>query len=115
MPTAPRRADFVAADLLAQAEHSADAQAMLVTTSRELAQATVRATRSCRCSDLSRAATLRESFAHARIILVESLDAAFEVSNAYAPEHLIVQVENARAVVAEDPARRLGIPRHLDA
>jgi histidinol dehydrogenase len=88
-------ATFAAADLLAQAEHSSDAHAVLVTTSRELAQATVQQL-VLQMKDLSRATTLRESLTHARIILVESIDAAFEVSNAYAPEHLIVQVADAR-------------------
>ena len=41
---------------------------------------------------LGRESTLRESINHARFFVVESLQAAFELSNAYAPEHLIVQV-----------------------
>jgi len=89
-------AAFVAADLLAQAEHSADAQAILVTTSdklidsvmRELAEQTAR---------LSRNETLLKALAHARLILVDSLNTAFSVSNQYAPEHLIVQVKDARS------------------
>ncbi len=80
---------------LAQAEHSADAQAILVTTSRALAEATLRATGSSDASPRSRA-RLRESINHARLFLVDSLQSAFELSNAYAPEHLIVQVANAR-------------------
>ena len=88
-------AEFVAADLLAQAEHSADAQAILVTTSRTLAEATLQQLEA-QMQRLGREKTLRESINHARIFLVESLDAAFELSNAYAPEHLIVQVAQAR-------------------
>jgi histidinol dehydrogenase len=88
-------AEFVAADLLAQAEHSADAQAVLVTTSRALAEATLEQIE-IQMQRLGRESTLRESINHARIFLVESLDAAFELSNAYAPEHLIVQVAKAR-------------------
>lgn len=88
-------AEFVAADLLAQAEHSADAQAILVTTSRALAQATL-AELEAQMQRLGRENTLRESIQHARLFLVDSLDAAFELSNAYAPEHLIVQVAKAR-------------------
>lgn len=88
-------ASFVAADLLAQAEHSADAQAILVTTSRALAQATIEQLEA-QMRRLGRESTLRESINHARLFIVDSLQSAFELSNAYAPEHLIVQVANAR-------------------
>jgi histidinol dehydrogenase len=88
-------AEFAAADLLAQAEHSADAQALLVTTSRELARATI-GHLGQQMQRLARVRTLEQSIRHARIFCVESLEAAFELSNAYAPEHLIVQVANAR-------------------
>lgn len=87
--------EFVAADLLAQAEHSADAQAILVTTSRPLAEATIEQLEA-QMQRLGRESTLRESINHARLFLVDSLPSAFELSNAYAPEHLIVQVANAR-------------------
>ncbi|HWP87294.1 MAG TPA: histidinol dehydrogenase, partial [Burkholderiales bacterium] len=88
-------AEFVAADLLAQAEHSADAQAVLVTTSRTLAEATLEQLEA-QMRRLGRESTLRESINHARLFLVDSLEAAFDLSNTYAPEHLIVQVRNAR-------------------
>lgn len=88
-------AEFVAADLLAQAEHSADAQAILVTTSRALAAATLEQLEA-QMRRLGRESTLRESINHARLFLVDSLQAAFELSNAYAPEHLIVQIAKAR-------------------
>jgi histidinol dehydrogenase len=88
-------AEFVAADLLAQAEHSADAQAILVTTSRKLAEATLEQLEA-QMRRLGRESTLRESINHARLFLVDSLQAAFDLSNAYAPEHLIVQVAKPR-------------------
>jgi histidinol dehydrogenase len=88
-------AEFAAADLLAQAEHSADAQAVLVTTSRELARATVQQLEQ-QMQHLTRTRTLQQSIRHARIFCVDSLEAAFDLSNAYAPEHLILQVANAR-------------------
>jgi histidinol dehydrogenase len=93
---AAARAEFVAADLLAQAEHSADAQVVLLTTSVALAQATLRELDQ-QMQRLDREATLRQSIEHSRIIVVDALDTAFEVSNSYAPEHLIVQVENPRS------------------
>lgn len=88
-------AEFVAADLLAQAEHSADAQAILVTTSRVLAEATIEQLEA-QMRRLGRESTLRESINHARLFIVDSLEAAFDLSNAYAPEHLLVQVAKAR-------------------
>jgi histidinol dehydrogenase len=92
---AKARAEFVAADLLAQAEHSADAQVVLVTTSSALAEATA-AEVETQMQRLGRLDTLRRSIEHARLFVVESIDTAIEVSNAYAPEHLILQVANAR-------------------
>jgi histidinol dehydrogenase len=89
------RADFVAADLLAQAEHSSDAQVILVTTSEALARE-VSVELGPQMARLRRESTLRASIDHSRIFIVDSLEQAFEVSNAYAPEHLIVQVRNAR-------------------
>jgi histidinol dehydrogenase len=89
------RPEFVAADLLAQAEHDPLAQAILVTPSRDLAlsvQAEVGAQRRL----LSRAAVLEASVAQSRILRVADLETALEVSNAYAPEHLILQVRDAR-------------------
>lgn len=90
------RPEFVAADLLAQAEHSTDAQAILVTTSITLAHA-VLAQVDQQMRRLSREATVREAMEHARVFIVDTLDAALEVSNAYAPEHLILQIASARA------------------
>ena len=90
------RAQFVAADLLAQAEHSADAQVILVTSSLRLAEATAEASE-VQLPTLGRIDTLRASIRHARLIVVETLEAAFDLSNDYAPEHLIVQVREPRA------------------
>lgn len=88
-------AEFVAADLLAQAEHSADAQVILVTTSRSLAAAVI-GELARQTALLSRGTTMLQALEHARLIVVKDLDSAFEVSNRYAPEHLIVQVRDAR-------------------
>jgi histidinol dehydrogenase len=66
-----------------------------VTTSRAVAEATLKQLES-QMKRLGRESTLRESINHARFFLVDSLQDAFELSNAYAPEHLIVQVANAR-------------------
>jgi histidinol dehydrogenase len=90
------RADFVAADLLAQAEHGADAQALLVTTSARLAQRVAEHVRR-QVGALSRTAILVESVANMRLLVVDGLEAAFRVANEYAPEHLLLQIDEPRA------------------
>ncbi len=94
------RADFVAADLLAQAEHGADAQALLVTTSPGLAAAVEREVRT-QLQRLSRRAILDRSVPEMRLIVVDSLDVALSVANAYAPEHLLLQVAEPRRWLAK--------------
>ncbi len=79
----------VASDLLSQAEHGADSQVILVTDSRQLIQ-DVQQQIEIQLRALPRAETAGRALEHARLILVESLDAAFEISNQYAPEHLIL-------------------------
>jgi histidinol dehydrogenase len=91
---------FVAADLLAQAEHDTIAQVVLVTTSAALASA-VEAEAAVQAQRLSRRTIVDESMGHSRVILVEDLDTAVQVSNEYAPEHLIVQTRDPRALLAQ--------------
>jgi histidinol dehydrogenase len=89
------RPEFVAADLLAQAEHSPDAQAILITPNAFLAEAVMLAlTR--RSALLARQAILAESLKAVRLLVVDSLDTAFEVANAYAPEHLLLEIREPR-------------------
>lgn len=94
------RADFVAADLLAQAEHDGQAQAILVTPSRKLAQSTVAAVQS-QMARLSRRSILEKSLASSRCIVVPDLDTAIRVANAYAAEHLILEVAEPRRWVPD--------------
>jgi histidinol dehydrogenase len=89
------RADFVAADLLAQAEHDGQAQAILVTPSRKLAEATAAAIQT-QLRELSRRAILDKSLASSRCIVVSDLDTAMWVANEYAAEHLILEVAEPR-------------------
>ncbi len=89
------RPDLVAADLLAQAEHDTTAQAILVTTSAELAKAAVAAVES-QMRELSRREILERSIASSRCIVVPDMETAIAVSNDYAPEHLILQVRESR-------------------
>jgi len=94
------RPDFVAADLLAQAEHSVDAQAVLLTTSRTLAEGVLKELE-LQMKRLSRGDLLTQAIQHARIILVPDLRTGVDVSNFYAPEHLIIQTSDPRALVNE--------------
>lgn len=93
-------AEFVAADLLSQAEHGVDSQVVLLTTSSELA-GQVAAELDEQLTLLSRAEIAAAALANSRIIVVDNLDIAIEVSNDYAPEHLILQVADARALVGQ--------------
>lgn len=92
------RAQFVAADLLAQAEHDVNAQAILVTDSPALAEA-VSASLQTQLGTLSRRAILDKSLAASRCLLVRDLEAAAEVANEYAAEHLILEVRAPRALL----------------
>jgi histidinol dehydrogenase len=89
------RADFVAADLLAQAEHDAQAQAVLVTTSRALAETVLREL-GVQCRTLTRQGILAHSLAASRCIVVPDLTVGVAVVNRYAPEHLILAVREPR-------------------
>lgn len=89
------RPEFVAADLLAQAEHSGDAQVILVTCEREIARATALELER-QLGQLSRGDVIRESLRSSRAIVVADLETAFEVANQYAPEHLIIETERPR-------------------
>lgn len=84
---------FVAADLLSQAEHGADSQAMLVTTSEKL-QTEVMYEVERQLGYLPRRDMAEKSLANSKLILVKDMDEALELTNAYAPEHLIIETEN---------------------
>jgi histidinol dehydrogenase len=89
------RPEFVAADLLAQAEHSEDAQVVLVTVSRAVAEACIAAI-GRQMAALPRRDIAARSIAASRVLVVPDLATAFEVCNRYAPEHLIVQTVSPR-------------------
>jgi histidinol dehydrogenase len=90
------RPDFVASDLLAQAEHDPQSQAILVTPSAKLASAVAAAVER-QMLTLSRHAILVKSIAASRCIVVPDLTTAIQIANDYAPEHLLLQVRHARA------------------
>ncbi len=88
-------AEFVAADLLSQAEHGADSQVLLVATDESFSRA-VQKEIGEQLAGLSRADTAALALEQSRILVASDVLAAIQISNRYAPEHLILQVENAR-------------------
>ncbi|MBO7419474.1 MAG: histidinol dehydrogenase [Bacteroidaceae bacterium] len=88
---------FVAADLLSQAEHGVDSQAMLVTTSMEMLQA-VKEEVDRQLKELPRQEIAQKSLANSKLIVVSSMDEAINLTNEYAPEHLIIQTRDYRDV-----------------
>lgn len=91
-------ADFIAADLLSQAEHGPDSQVVLVTPSPVVADQVADAVQK-QLKSLSRASTAEQALASSLIIIAESLTQAISISNYYGPEHLIVQTKNPRELV----------------
>lgn len=90
-------ASFIAADLLSQAEHGADSQALLVTTSEALARETETAIKQ-QLEDLPRKELASKSLEWSKIIVVRNLKEGIELVNEYAPEHLIISYKDDEAV-----------------
>lgn len=91
-------AAFIAADLLAQAEHGVDSQVLLVTPSTRLLDA-VEAELGTQLARLPRREIAGAALVHARLVQVRDLDEAIAVSERYAPEHLIVATSRARTLL----------------
>lgn len=87
---------FVAADLLSQAEHGADSQAILITSSERLAEETM-AQVEAQLDELSRRELTAKSLEHSRIIVVKDFEEVIDITNEYAPEHLIIQTADPHA------------------
>jgi len=85
--------DFVAADLLSQAEHGADSQVICLTDDAEFVTKIMQAVEE-QLALLPRRAIAEKSLVSSRLILLKDLDEAMEFANEYAPEHLILQTEN---------------------
>jgi phosphoribosyl-ATP pyrophosphohydrolase/phosphoribosyl-AMP cyclohydrolase/histidinol dehydrogenase len=95
-------ADFVASDLLSQAEHGVDSQVILIgvdLSSAKLAEFEEAVKRHAEV--LPRKDIVAKCLAHSYILLVDSYDKAFDLSNKYAPEHLILQIEKAESFVPD--------------
>ena len=90
--------EFVAADLLSQAEHGADSQVILLTTSERV----VEKVQQCiteQLKELPRKEFAERALTNSKIILLNSIDEAIELSNLYAPEHLILSCGNAEKLI----------------
>ncbi|MFD2166406.1 histidinol dehydrogenase [Thalassotalea euphylliae] len=93
-------ADFVAADLLSQAEHGEDSQVVLLSDSSALID-NVRVALEKQLEALPRADIARAALSKSRLILTDDITMAVDVSNQYGPEHLIVQTENPNSLVGQ--------------
>lgn len=93
-------AEFVAADLLSQAEHGPDSPFMLVTNSKKLAQETRQALQTqMEALPQQRKKALSASFEESCIVVTKSVEQALEFSNLYAPEHLILNVKRPKQYI----------------
>ncbi len=86
------RADFIAADLLSQAEHGPDSQVLLLTDSQALADEVERELEQ-QLANLPRRDIATQALRHSRLILLHDLETMLAFANAYAPEHLILMLE----------------------
>lgn len=92
--------DFVASDLLAQAEHGADSQVILLTDSLSLSEAVNNAIE-IQLSTLSRKQTAEKAIENSKTIVLENMEECISWSDAYAPEHLIINTINADEVAEQ--------------
>lgn len=92
-------AEFIALDLLSQAEHGADSQVILACTDENLALKVSKAVEK-ELENLPRKEIAAKAIANSRIIIARNLDECVEISNEYAPEHLIIQTQKPRELLA---------------
>jgi histidinol dehydrogenase len=92
--------EFVAADLLSQAEHGADSQVILLTINETLAEEVQQCIRE-QLKELPRKEIAEKALANSKIILLNSIDEAIDLSNLYAPEHLILSCNNAEELIGK--------------
>jgi len=89
---------FIASDLLSQAEHGPDSQVILIGTSASICDKTLTELETQQ-ANLSRRDIVVQSLTNSAAIIVDNLDIAIDVANRYAPEHLMLQIENPRAKI----------------
>ncbi len=91
--------NFIAADLLSQAEHGVDSQVLLVTTSETIVDAVEEALQR-QLAELPRKEIAEKALLNSRSIVLKTIDQVMDFTNEYAPEHLIIQVENYSELVS---------------
>ena len=91
---------FCAADLLSQAEHGSDSQVVFLTNSLTILEETIEQVEK-QVLDLPRKEIAEKALMNSRFVLVENLDDAFELSNQYAPEHLILALQNSEEFISK--------------
>lgn len=89
--------EYAAADLLSQAEHGPDSQVILITTNESVAEKISGAIKT-QLKKLSRREIAKKALQNSKLIIVENINEAVELSNLYAPEHLILSCANAEEV-----------------
>lgn len=89
--------EFVAADLLSQAEHGTDSQVILLTTSESITEKVQECLKE-QLKSLSRKKLAEKALLNSKIILLDNIDEAIELSNLYAPEHLILSFRDAESL-----------------
>ena len=92
--------EFVAADLLSQAEHGEDSQAILLTISETIGLEVQRCIKQ-QLQELPRKEIAKKALANSKIVLLNSIEEAIELSNFYAPEHLILSSSNAEELTGK--------------
>ena len=92
--------EFVAADLLSQAEHGADSQVIFLTTNETIAEKVQQSIKE-QLEELPRKEIAKKALTNSKIILVSSIDEAIEFSNLYAPEHLILSFKDAESLTGK--------------
>ncbi len=90
--------DFIAADLLSQAEHGPDSQVVLVTPDKQIAEKTAESVR-YQLAKLPRAEIAGQALESSLLIVAETLDECVSIANQYGPEHLVIQTRNPRELL----------------
>jgi len=88
---------YLAADLLSQAEHGADSQVVLITTSKKIAEETLLCVQE-QLQELPRKAIAEKALSHSKAIIAQSIEDAIELVNEYAAEHLIIAMDQVELV-----------------
>jgi len=92
--------EFCAADLLSQAEHGSDSQVIFISTDLKVLNETINEVKK-HIKELPRNEFAQQSLNNSHFILLDSIDEALEFSNLYAPEHLILAVENFEKYISQ--------------